>query len=192
MTTTTTYALEHLYADQDYDWVVDTIPAVLAWVPGASRRLRTPPFRFPVERSLGGPATMGVLELSWDVAALLVHDSQELDKAQRYATKRTVLAEKVTELAALGLSLVAISAWMPGRRVVGCNVGVAPDLLLDVTPGALRGVESAGRASGGRNRLIEVANEKRPALLANPDLVEVTLSLWSKSARFTLVERVKP
>ncbi|MCU0671540.1 MAG: hypothetical protein MUE69_01985 [Myxococcota bacterium] len=188
----TAYALERLYADQDHDWVIDTIPAVLAWVPGTSKKLRTPPYRFPVERSVGGTVTTGVLELSWDVPALLVHDPQVLDKAQRYATKRTLLAEKVTELAALGLSLVAISAWMPGRRVVACNVGVAPDLVLDVKPGAVRGVECAGRASGGRNKLAEVANDKRPALLANPELAEVTLSLWSKSARFTLFEQVKP
>lgn len=32
------YPLERLYLDQDFDWVVDTIPAVLAWVPATTRQ----------------------------------------------------------------------------------------------------------------------------------------------------------
>src|SRR4051794_5240803 len=35
---TQTYALEQLYQDQDRDWVIGAIPAVLAWVPGGGRR----------------------------------------------------------------------------------------------------------------------------------------------------------
>ncbi|MBX3250222.1 MAG: hypothetical protein KF901_23795 [Myxococcales bacterium] len=189
--TATPYPLERLYSDQDRDWVIDTIPAVVAWVPGTSKKLRNQPFRFPVVRSSGGEVHEGVLELSWDESALLVHDSQVFEKAKRYATRRTVVAEKLTEVAAVGLSLVAISAWMPGRRVISCNLFAAPDLLFDVTPNALRGVECAGRAAGGRRALSQLAAEKRPTLVANPNLAEVTLSLWSKSARFTLLEQVK-
>lgn len=42
------YPLERLYADQDYDWVVDSIPAVLAWAPGDVESDREPPFLFNV------------------------------------------------------------------------------------------------------------------------------------------------
>jgi hypothetical protein len=51
---------------------------------------------------------------------------------------------------------VAISALMPGRRVKTMNKGFAPDILLDVTPNALRGVETAGRTKGGRSELLTV------------------------------------
>ena len=38
------YALEQLYADQSADIVCDTIPAVLAWVPGATEARARQPF----------------------------------------------------------------------------------------------------------------------------------------------------
>jgi hypothetical protein len=58
----------------------------------------------------------------------------------------------VTELAAYGLTLVAICTLMPGRRVKAMNQGSAPDLLFDVTPGVF--AESSPRAvqPGGAGR----------------------------------------
>jgi hypothetical protein len=61
---------------------------------------------------------------------------------RRLRAKRSAQREHVTELAAYGLTFVAISLLVPGRRVVHMNMGVAPDLLFDVTPAALRGVET--------------------------------------------------
>jgi hypothetical protein len=109
----------------------------------------------------------------------------------------------VTQLAAYGLAFVAISVLMPGRRVLLMQRGVAPDLLFDTTPGALRGVEVAGRATGGRAALATVRNgtpskrgtpddhAKAPQLQARIDLAEVHLSLWCGSPRVSIMEQLK-
>ena len=36
------YPLDQLYIDQDPDWVVDTVPAMLAWLPGTRETARQP------------------------------------------------------------------------------------------------------------------------------------------------------
>jgi hypothetical protein len=78
------------------------------------------------------------------------------------------------------------------------QMGVAPDILFDVSPGALRGVETAGRTSGGRAALIAVRNGTRtqkgkaPDLIARTDLAEVHLSLWCVSSRIGIMEQLKP
>lgn len=192
------YALEQLYVDQDFDWVVDVVPAVLAWVPGTSARKRTPPFQFPLDQTTGAATQRFRLNLTWDQASLAKYDPQVLERTKRYQTGRTVQREHITELAACGLALVAISLLMGGARVKAVNRGYAPDLLFDVTPGRLRGVEVAGRTHGGRNALIQVRDGsaskpgKRVQLLARQDIAEVSLSLWAASARASLMEQVKP
>lgn len=84
------------------------------------------------------------------------------------------------------------------------QMGVAPDILFDVTPAALRGVETAGRSTGGQSALKVVRNgspatKTKPAtpgkaskLAARPDLVEVHLSLWCASPRISIMEQLKP
>jgi len=186
------YALEQLYADQDHDWVVDTIPAVLAWVPGKSAKTKRSPYRFALERRGPGGVTEHELRLPWDLTALARHDPPARAKVRRYRSGRSVLAEHLTEVAAYGLALVAISVFMPGRRVQARRIFRAPDLLFDATAGALRGVEVAGRSRGGRAALVVVRDTKRPGLLASDDLVEVHLSLWSGSPRCAMMEQVKP
>jgi hypothetical protein len=136
------------------------------------------------------------------VLAALVPDVKA--HAQRLRTGRSVQREHVTELAAYGLTFVAISLLMPGRKVVHVLKGSAPDLLFDVTPGALCGVETSGRATGGSAALQVVRHGTPPAagkagspgkaatLLARSDLAEVHLSLWSGSPRVSIMERLKP
>jgi hypothetical protein len=205
--TAVTYALEQLFVDQDPDWVVDTIAAVLAWVPGQSAKTMAQPFRFDVERTRGGIVTSLQLDLSWDVNALTAHDPGLQAQVRRFATGRTAAREHLSELAAYGLSLVAISAFMPGLRVVSMLAGQAPDLLFDLTPGQLKGVETAGRRTGGRSALLTVRNGPKPKpgkastlgkpgkaaqLLARTDIAEVHLSLWSGSPRLSFLEQLKP
>ncbi|WP_437290223.1 hypothetical protein [Sorangium sp. So ce406] len=110
----------------------------------------------------------------------------------------------MTELAAYGLTFVAISTLMPGRRVKTMRKGSAPDILFDVTPGALRGIEAAGRATGGRSALLMVRDGmasgskartrsgKASELRARRDIAEVHLSLWCASPRVSMMEQVKP
>jgi hypothetical protein len=197
-TTTVSYGLEKLFSDQDRDWVVDTIAPVLAWVPGKSIARKTQPFRFIVQQLAAGVATAVAIDLVWDEATLSGQVPGVLDHAERLRTGKSAQREHVTELAAYGLTFVAISSLMPGRRVVHMNKGVAPDILLDLTPTALKGVETAGRATGGKKALSRVRDGtggtqgKAPQLLARADLAEVHLALWCASPRVSLLERLKP
>jgi hypothetical protein len=201
---TLAYALERLFIDQDRDWVTDAIAPVLAWVPGKSKSKSMQPFRFAVERVFAGAATDAFIDLTWDLLELERLVPGLRDHTRRLREGRTVQREHVTQLAAYGLTMVALSALMPGRRVKAMNLGSAPDILFDVTPGALRGVESAGRTTGGRAALITVrdgvaAKEGRPAqqgkaaqLRARSDIAEVHLSLWCSDPRRSIMEQVKP
>jgi hypothetical protein len=199
------YALEQLYSDQDRDWVIDAIPAVLAWVPGTSKAKATQPFVFLVEHTVaGGPMALVTIELRWNVASLKAQDATVEERAHRLRTGRTVQRENVSELAGYGLTFVAMSVLMPGTRVKHMRKGLAPDILFDVTPGAVRGVESSGRSTGGRSALLQVRNGARATarrlatagkaadLLARSDIAEVHLSLWSAAPRIAIMEQVKP
>lgn len=200
MTKTVEYSLERLYTDQDYDWGVDSIPAVLAWVPGDGASGTKPPLVFevayaPVAKRRSQVVT---LALHWDVKKLTERDPTVLAKVERYRKGRTVHREHLAETAAYGLAFVAISVFLPGQRVVWMQRNVAPDILLDRTPGAFRGVEVAGRGSGGFAAL-RAAREgtartegKAAQLRALPDVAEAYLSLWCHSPRVAEMYRVKP
>lgn len=200
MTKTVEYSLEKLYTDQDYDWVVDSIPAVLAWIPGDVASDAKPPFVFEVAYAPVAkrrPKTV-TLALHWDVKKLTERDPAVLAKVERYRKGRTVHREHLAETAAYGLAFVAISVFLPGQRVVWMQRNVAPDILLDRTPGALRGVEVAGRGSGGFTAL-RAAREgtasmegKAAQLRGLPDVAEAYLSLWCHSPRVAEMYRVKP
>lgn len=194
------YPLEQLYVDQDYDWVVDTVPGVLAWVPGQAKERHQQPFRFTVQHQPSPEARTEVLQLAlrWDLQKLAARDRAVRERAARMRAGRTAQREHVTELAAYGLALVAVSVFLPGRRVVSMRKGLPPDLLLDVTPGALRGVEVAGRSRGGSRVLGELRHGeggepgKQPLLLARADVVEAHLSLWCASPHVAVMAKVKP
>jgi hypothetical protein len=195
------YPLEQLYADQDFDWVVDTVPGVLAWVPGSAKERHQQPFRFTVHHQPAPGARTEPLQflLRWDLRQLERHDSAVRERAARMRAGRTAQREHVTELAAYGLALIAISVFLPGRRVVSMRKGLPPDLLLDVTPGALRGVEVAGRSRGGLRALEELRHGdgreepgKQPQLLARGDVVAAWLSLWCASPHVAVMAKVKP
>lgn len=196
---TRTYELRRLFDDQEPELVVDAIPALLAWVSGP--RVRSTgrcQFAVIVTRSKRGKQTHEVLELTWDVAHLRAQDAEVVSRAKRMHAGSTSQREHVTELAAYALALVAISVFLPGRRVMAWNQGAAPDILFDVTPGRLRGVEVAGRTRGGNAALRAICDGsprrpgKRARLLACRDVVEAHLSLWSGSPRVAMMLKVKP
>jgi hypothetical protein len=196
------YPLEQLYRDQDFDWVVDTVPGVLAWVPGHTKERHQQPFHFTVHHQPAPDARTEQLQLAlrWDLDRLVMHDGTVRERVARMRAGRTAQREHVTELAAYGLALVAVSIFLPGRRVVSMRKGLPPDLLLDVTPGALRGVEVAGRSRGGFRVLEEVRHgdargeepDKQRHLLARADIVEAHLSLWCASPHVAVMAKVKP
>lgn len=153
-----TYELEQLFLDQDPDWVIDTIAPVLAWVPGKSKQRAQQPFRFDVDHVHAGKAEQVNVDLRWNTTKLASRVFDLNDKVRRFRTGRTAHREHITELAAYGLTFVAISLLMPNRRVQLMRMGQSPDILFDVTPGKLRGVETAGRSKGGRAALHVVRN----------------------------------
>ncbi len=189
------YALERLFVDQPSDWVIDTIAPVLAWVPGVSEKT-VPPFRFEVDHGDSLSSARVRIDLEWDEHALERADPGVGDRALRFRQGRSAQREHVAELAAYGLTFVAISTLMPGRRVLTMQMGVAPDILFDATPSALRGVETAGRTTGGRSALATVRNGtstlvgKRQQLLARADIAEVHLSLWCAEPRVGTMEQL--
>jgi hypothetical protein len=197
---TVTYDLERLYREQAKRWLDDTIPAVLAWVPTKGQRADRQPFFFDVAvaEEAGGPETEVLLALRWNLAKLKDHEPSIARRAARFRSGDTPLREQVVELAAYGLAFVAISIFLPGRRVVGMRRGLAPDILLDATPGALRGVEVAGRSDGGSAALrsIRVGSPntlgKARQLAAMPEVAEAYLSLWCSSPRVSALFKVKP
>ena len=200
MTTPIPYALEQLYEDQPKNWVIDSVPAVLAWVPDRHTPLALGPHLFHVAHIpvVGGTERVVTVSLTWDLAELQRHDPSVVDRAARYRTGQTVHREQLVETAAYGLAFVAISVFLPGAQVVGMRVGVAPDILYDDTPGALRGIEAAGRSSGGRSalRAVRLGSGKSPGktkgLLALPDVLEAHISLWCNSPRVSEMVKVKP
>jgi hypothetical protein len=207
------YALEDVYVDQDPDLVVDSVPALLAW-------LNYMNVKQPVRVSVAAPSVNAapiILELTWNLVSLAAKDANVTSRADRMIAGRTSQREHVTELAAYLLAMVAISIFLPGQRVRDFRRGAAPDLLLDATPGALRGVEVAGRKGGGFSKLRTVRlgtparaarrskrNGKRSAkrraavpgkaaqLQAMSDVVEAHLSLWCASPLVSEFICVKP
>jgi hypothetical protein len=186
------YALERLYQDQDHDWVADAIPAVLAWVPvdGARRQ----PYLFEVDHVAAsrGPAKRLTLAIRWSVDALEAYDPGLRDRVKRMRSGRTAQREHVVELAGYGLALVAISVLLPGERVVDMERRRSPDLLLDMTPGALRGIEVACRSRGGWAGVRAVRREKTAELVPKKALAEAHVSVWCGWPRVTEFCRVKP
>ena len=194
------YALERLYEDQEPDLVADTIPAVLAWL-GPISDGAEPSSSFKVRLGKpGAKATEDVaLMLGWNAQALDRRCAGTLARARRMRSRKTADREHLAELAAYGLALVGISIWMPGRRAITFRVGLPPDILLDDTDGAIRGVEAAGRSSGGFSALrivLEGSKEtpggKRTQLAERSDVAEAHVSLWCIAPPVSLLLQVKP
>jgi hypothetical protein len=194
------YALERLYEDQEPDLVADTIPAVLAWL-GLNSDSAGPSSSFKVR--LGGASARTtediVLMLRWNADALDRRCPGTLARARRMRSRKTADREHLVELAAYGLALVGISVWMPGRRAITFREGLPPDILLDDTDGAVRGVEVAGRTTGGFSALrivLEGSKQtpggKRSRLVERSDIAEGHVSLWCIAPPVSLLLQVKP
>jgi hypothetical protein len=89
----------------------------------------------------------------------------------------------------------------PGALGICSNCVVKPgapeslrvsDLLLDMTPGALRGVEVACRSRGGWGTVKGVRELKAPGLVEKSTLAEVHVSVWCGWPRVSDFCKVKP
>lgn len=195
-----TYALERLYEDQEPDLVADTIPAVIAWL-GPDTDAVEPSSSFKVRLDAGAKrrAADVMLALGWNAETLERRCTGTLTRARRMRSRKTADRERLAELAAYGLALVAMSVWMPGKRAITFREGLPPDILFDDTDGAVRGVEVSGRSSGGLGALRVVLegsrNEpggKRAQLAERKDIAEAHVSLWCLAPPVSMLLQVKP
>lgn len=188
------YDLERLFTDQEPELVCDSIAHLLAWVPGTSKAS----VDFAIERRVGAVDDLVALRVAWSLPVLTRLIPGLSAHARRLRSGRTGEREHVPEMAAYALAFVAISALTPGRRVVAFRKGSAPDLLFDLTAGAERGVEVAGRSTGGYGALRTARDGsegkvgKAAQLHALPYVAEAHLSLWCAEPSVGLWERVKP
>jgi hypothetical protein len=191
------YRLEQLYVDQDPDFVVDAVPHLLTWLDPEGK---SGAHRFELRETSPAGDVNHALQVSWSIAELEKQDPTLGKTLIRFQLGKTLNIEKHTEFAAYGLAMVAISCVLK-RRIVGRVPWLAPDLLLDRTPGALRGVEVAGRRSNGYAALKQTAegssrknpkDGKRAQLIAKQDVVEAYLSLWCCDPTVSIWAKVKP
>jgi hypothetical protein len=192
-----TYALEQLYEDQDPNLAVEVIAQLVSWLdPDDSRRSH----RFELrETTRGGDHVNHDLVVTWDMGKLTEHDLRLEADLQRLRSGKTLTREDQTKYAAYGLAMVATSCLLH-RRIVKVAYYRPPDLLLDTTPAALRGVEVAGRSSKGYGAFTQVLNGssasgkpgKRTQLNQHEDVVEAYISLWCRDPLVAIWEKVKP
>ena len=195
------YHLQQLYVDQDRDWVVDTVPSLIAWL---TRHAGRQPVQLAVRLGGARNAPSTALLLQWDLSQLEVFDPDLRGRVARTMSGRTALREQVTELAGYGLALVAMSVLLPGSRVVDMRKGLPPDLLYDATPGALRGVEVAARTYGSWSVLRSIREDtvnrktrkrafgKASDLQRRQDIAEAYVSLWCGRGKVSEFVKVKP
>lgn len=186
-----TYPLERLYEDQDPAFVLDVIAQLICWLdPHGQQHVH--PFE------LRQNTQQGIIEheliVSWSVPRLAERDPRLEGDLARYRNRKTLTLEDRPKYAAYGLAMVAVSCILQ-RRIVDVSFYKAPDLLLDPTRTALRGVEVAGRTAKGHAafaQAIDGPSGKRAQLLARQDVAEAYLSLWCSSPKVSIWEKVKP
>ncbi len=174
--------------------MVDTVACLLHWL---DPRNEQHTHQFKLSENRKGGVTDHELVLSWDIHKLAAHDPRLLTDLGRFRQGKTVTGEDQTKYAAYGLAFVAIS-YLLQRRVVRVSHFRTPDLLLDSTPGALRGVEVAGRSSKGHAAFAQALDGasgkpgKRAQLRACADVQEAYISLWCCEPKVSIWEKVKP
>lgn len=177
------YDLGQLFEDHPAWFAEETIPHLFAWL-----ALTRSPLRFQVHLP-DGKATK--LTVRWSPQDLRRRVDDLAGRVQRLTEGRSIQVEQVPQYGAYGLAGV-VSARILKRRVVALNAWSAPDLLFDDTPGALRGVEVAGRSHRGAAGLRELAAAKATSLRHASGVAEAWLSLWCTAPTVSLLLKVRP
>lgn len=176
------YDLLNLFNDQPEWFARETIPLLLAWLKG----VRSPALF--VSTPDGEPVR---LRLRWSLEGLAVRIPDVAEEVARLTSGQSVRVEQIAQYAAYGLAGV-VAAVVLKQRVVAVRRWMPPDLLWDETPGALRGIEVAGRSKGGAAALRSTWAEKESGLNAAADLAEAWLSAWCREPKMTLLLKVRP
>lgn len=194
------YALEQLYIDQDGDLIHEPIAALISWLDPANQSYS---HAFTLRVQHRSAYHDDQVTVSWDIQKLTATDAGLAHAVRRFRKGSTALMEAQTELAAYGLAFVAVSCLLH-KRIVRFTRWCPPDLLFDVTPSHLRGVEVAGRATRGYTAFKQTLDGppgtpktpakvgKRAQLLAQADVAEAYVSLWCRQPMVSIWEQVKP
>jgi hypothetical protein len=177
------YDLGQLFEDHPAWFAEETIPHLFAWL-GLTRS----PLRFQVHLPDGQTAKLTV---RWSAQDLRRKMDDLAVRVRRLTEGQSIQVEQVPQYGAYGLAGV-VSARILKRRVVALNAWSAPDLLFDDTPGALRGVEVAGRSHRGAAGLRELAEEKATSLRKMSGIAEAWLSLWCTAPQVSVLLKVRP
>lgn len=195
------YALEQLFTDQDPDYVGGILPATLSWLDPSDTHSSCD---YVLRELTPGGTTDHPVQLTWNKTILRQRHSGVMDEADRFRKGKTIYWEDQTKLAAYGLAFVAITCLL-AQKVVWVSKWQPPDLLLDATPGAKRGVEVAGRGKNGygafKQTLLGQAATvksrtarpgKRAKLAAVVGIAEGYISLWCLNPRVAWWEKAVP
>lgn len=201
------YNLRQLFVDQDPDFIADTMASLVCWL--APKVETTQPVSVTTFDVSGGAEVAHNFRLSWDedeLGGMLPGLRQQID---RYRSRRTAQLEDLIKLGAYGLAMIATSCLLK-ERVATFNFYAAPDLVLKPNGTLiLRGVEVAGRSSGGRGAFTTTMNGatgtgtkkggkapgkpgKRAQIVANGSIHEAWVSLWCQTPSIAHWEKIKP
>ena len=157
------YDLDDLFRDHP-DWFArETVPHLLTWL----RDVKSP----ATFRLQGDGAAEMRLDLHWSTTSLETRIPGLADEVLRLTEGRSVRIEQTPQYGAYALAGVVAAAVLK-KRVLVLRMGLPPDLLFDSSPGALRGIEVAGRSHKGLPGLRALAEGKSADLLRDPDVAE--------------------
>lgn len=184
-----TYALEQLFCDQEPRIVRHYVAPLLSW---HYRRKLVQPVNFHIMEYGQIQNNVHSLSLTWDMERLRKSNGHLDDDLEGYIKRDGPDCERHAEKAAMCLGFIYASVILQ-KRIQKINIQAAPDLLYDVNPISLRGIEVAGRGSGGLSKLMRVRNspEKYRGLHDNTTVVEAYLSLWCCRPAVSHWEKVK-
>jgi hypothetical protein len=176
------YDLGQLFVDQPEWFARETVPHTLAWL-GAP----TEPLRFSLLLA-GGRASE--LTVRWSREELTPHLPDLDASVARLIEGRSIQAEQVPQYGAYGLAGVA--SVVLGVRVLRLSAWSAPDLVFDSTPGALRGIEVAGRSHRGATRPPRAGGGEGPAAPQRARRRGGVALLWCTTPAVSLLLKVRP
>jgi hypothetical protein len=208
------YNIEDLFNHQDKDYCEELIAPLISWLDPSGTAVQP----ITIKISDGNWKESDELKISWNTGTLIPLSSYIEDQIRKYRTGKTVNKEHHVELAAYGLAMIAASCII-NKRIIDLLNKVAPDFIYERINGKIKGIEVAGRSSGGYPALRVVAlgpkrgkkgkcfhkhspskgtikrkskKGKIHSLKKNDGISEAYLSLWSALPWVSYLNKVKP
>lgn len=185
-----TYSIEQLFEDQEPGMVRPYMASLISW--HHKKKRQRLPLRYLIKQYSSNQVLDHIFNLSWDIDRVRQKNIYIDEEISGYDTRIGPDCERQSERAAMCLGFIFASVVLR-QRIRKINIQAAPDLIYDLNPSAIRGIEIAGRATGGLTKLLRVRNspEKYPGIFENRTVVEAYLSLWCCRPSVSHWEKVK-